>query len=74
MFGSVPAELVWFVSESSNAYDTLLYRAMAAEYHLAAAFCGRPWAGLWVSDRHMADRWQPFERAAVALIGPEIIG
>ena len=69
MIGTAPAELVWFVSDASEAYDVMAYRAMAAEYYLAEAFSGRTWAGLWVSDRHLDGRWRPFERAAAALLG-----
>lgn len=68
-FGNVPAELVWFISPASDAYDTLLYRAMAAEYHLAEGLSGHPHAGMWVSWRHYEDRWEPFERAVIALLG-----
>lgn len=67
MFGEVAAELVWFVSPATEAYDVMLYRAMAAEYHLASAIVGRPWAGLWFSYRHLEQRWEPFERAALSL-------
>ncbi len=70
MFGSVPAELVWFISPETEAYDTLLYRAMAAEYHLAEAFSGAPFAGMWISWPHIEDRYEPFERACLALLGP----
>lgn len=67
---SPAAELVWYISPATEAYDVLLYRAMAAEYHIAEAFVGRPWAGLWFSDRFLTDRWEVFERAALALLGP----
>lgn len=68
-FGNVPAELVWYISPASDAYDTLLYRAMAAEYALAEGLSGHPHEGLWISDRHLEHRWEPFERACVALLG-----
>ncbi len=69
-FGTVPAELVWFVSPETEAYDVLLYRAMAADYHLAEAFAGAPWGGMWISWPHYEWRWEPFERATLALLGP----
>ena len=69
-FGEVPAGVVWFIAPETEAYDTLLYRAMAAEYHLAEGFSGRPFAGMWISDRHLEQRWEPFERATLALLGP----
>jgi hypothetical protein len=65
----VAAEYVWFICTETCAYDTLLYRAMAAEYQLAEAFSGNTHAGLWISDRHMTARWEPFERACLALLG-----
>lgn len=70
MIGNVPAELVWFICPATEAYDTLLYRAMLAEYNLAEAFSGNPHHGLWVSQRHLDHRWAPLERAVLGLLGP----
>lgn len=66
-FGTVPAELVWFVSEETEAYDCLLYRSMTAEVWLCAALAGRNPCGLWRQDR-FEDRREVWERAAQALL------